>query len=132
LAALPIYAVFFALGGNYLVGALATFLFGLGVWASGKTGKSLGVADHGGIVIDEIAAFLLVLCFVPGGTYKLWWIAVAFATFRVFDIVKPWPIGLADRKIKGGVGVMFDDFLAALLTIVFMLTLQAVLMKPVG
>jgi phosphatidylglycerophosphatase A len=48
----------------------------------------------------------------------------------VFDIVKPWPIGLADRKIKGGFGVMFDDLLAALLTIVFILTLRALTINP--
>jgi phosphatidylglycerophosphatase A len=46
--------------------------------------------------------------------------------FRVFDITKPWPIGVADRTIKGGFGVMFDDLLAALLTIVFLLTIRAI------
>jgi phosphatidylglycerophosphatase A len=131
-AALPIYAVFYSVGGNYLTFALAVILFGLGIWASGRAGKSLGVADHGGIVIDEIAAFLLVLCFVPGGDHKFLWIAAAFTAFRVFDIVKPWPIGVADRKIKGGFGVMFDDLLAGLLTIVFILTIQAMMLTPVG
>ena len=105
---------------------MVTVLFVLGVWASAKTGKALGVSDHGGIVIDEIAAFLLVLAFVPSGPSTYLWVATAFVVFRVFDITKPWPIGLADRTIKGGFGVMFDDLLAALATIFFVLTIRAV------
>jgi phosphatidylglycerophosphatase A len=130
LLALPIYLASHALGGVYVVTVLVVVLFGLGVWASAKAGKSLGVADHGGIVIDEIAAFVLVMAFVPSGAHFWLWTLVAFAAFRVFDIVKPWPIGLADRKIKGGFGVMFDDLLAALLTIVFILTLRALTINP--
>jgi phosphatidylglycerophosphatase A len=52
----------------------------------------------------------------------------AFVAFRVFDITKPWPIGVADRSIKGGFGIMFDDLLAALLSIVFLLTIRAISM----
>jgi phosphatidylglycerophosphatase A len=86
----------------------ATFL--LGVWACGRTGRALGAADHGGMVWDEIVAFALVLMFSPTG----WpWIALAFALFRLFDILKPWPIRLADTHLKNGFGVMFDDLLAA-------------------
>lgn len=86
----------------------AAFL--LGVWACGRTGRALGVADHGGMVWDEIVAFALVLLFSPPG----WrWIALAFALFRLFDILKPWPIRYADQRLKNGFGVMFDDLLAA-------------------
>lgn len=86
----------------------ATFL--LGVWACGRTGRALGVADHGGMVWDEIVAFALVLLFSPPG----WrWIGLAFALFRLFDILKPWPIRYADQRLKNGFGVMFDDLLAA-------------------
>ena len=62
------------------------------------------------IVIDEIAAFVLLLQFTPHTVVMQ---ALAFALFRVFDIVKPPPIRQADRAIKGGFGVMFDDLLAA-------------------
>src|SRR5512143_738786 len=87
---------------------IAAFL--LGVWACGRTGRALGVADHGGMVWDESAAFALVLLFTPAG----WaWAALAFALFRLFDILKPWPIRSADRRMKNGFGVMFDDLLAA-------------------
>lgn len=91
-----------------LVLLLASFL--LGVWACGKSGRALGVADHGGMVWDEIVAFALVLLFTPPGWL---WAGLAFLLFRFFDIIKPWPIRLADRRLKNGFGVMFDDLLAA-------------------
>ena len=93
---------------NQLILLLAGFL--LGVWACGKTGRALGVADHGGMVWDEIVAFALVLLFTPPGWM---WAGIAFLLFRFFDIMKPWPIRLADRRLKNGFGVMFDDLLAA-------------------
>lgn len=99
-------------------------LFAIGIWASSVTSRNLGVADHGGIVIDEIVAFLLVLMLTPN-TFA-WWIA-AFIIFRAFDIVKPWPISVADKHIKGGFGVMFDDLLAAAYSIVVILLLQSML-----
>jgi phosphatidylglycerophosphatase A len=91
------------------LGALAA-LFVLGIWACGRTGRALGVADHGGMVWDETVAFLLVLFFTPA---SLVWQAWAFLLFRLFDILKPPPIRYFDRKWKTGFGVMFDDLLAA-------------------
>jgi phosphatidylglycerophosphatase A len=113
LAALPLFALLHGFGAPVLAGA-AALLFALGVWAAARTGRALGVADHGSIVIDEIAAFLLVLAFVPPAAP--WWLA-AFVAFRAFDIVKPWPIRQAERAVGGGLGVMFDDTLAALYAI---------------
>jgi phosphatidylglycerophosphatase A len=82
----------------------------VGVWICARTGRDLGVHDHGGIVWDEIAAFLLVLPFAPPS----WWgYALAFALFRLFDIWKPFPIAWCDARLPGGFGVMFDDVLAA-------------------
>ena len=84
--------------------------FAIGVWVCDKTGKTLGAPDHGGMVWDEIVAFLLVLFFTPPG----WeWSLLAFALFRFFDIVKPPPIRYFDSQWHGGLGVMFDDLLAA-------------------
>lgn len=93
---------------NQLVLLIASFL--LGIWACGRSGRALGVADHGGMVWDEIVAFALVLLFTPPGWV---WTGIAFLLFRFFDILKPWPIRLADRRLKNGFGVMFDDLLAA-------------------
>lgn len=93
---------------NQLILIAATFL--LGIWACARTGRALGVADHGGMVWDEIVAFALVLLFTPPGWL---WMLAAFALFRLFDIVKPWPIRFFDIRLKNGFGVMFDDLLAA-------------------
>lgn len=104
---------------NQIALLVAAFLFG--VWACARAGRALGVADHGGIVWDEIVAFALVLVFTPPGWL---WIAVAFALFRVFDILKPWPIRSADARLKNGFGVMFDDLLAAIYAIAALKGLQ--------
>lgn len=104
---------------NQIALLVAAFLFG--VWVCARAGRALGVADHGGIVWDEIVAFALVLVFTPPGWL---WIGVAFALFRVFDILKPWPIRSADARLKNGFGVMFDDLLAALYAIAALKGLQ--------
>lgn len=121
IAALPIYLLCHQLGGWAAVAAAGVLIFIIGIWASSVTGRALGVADHGGIVVDEVAAFLLVLSAAP---FMWQWVAVAFLLFRVFDITKPWPINAADRRIKGGFGVMFDDLLAAVYSILCLLLLQ--------
>lgn len=84
--------------------------YAAGVQICEKTSRSLGVEDHGGIVWDEIVAFMLVLFFTPEGIY---WQIFAFFLFRFFDIVKPQPIKYFDQNLHGGHGVMFDDILAA-------------------
>ena len=103
---------------------LLAIMFAVGVWACHKTGHALGVPDHGGMVWDEIVAFLLVLFFTPDSVY---WQACAFLLFRLFDILKPPPIRYFDQTLKGGFGVMLDDLLAAAYTLlvlaVFKLTL---------
>ncbi len=94
--------------------AAIAFAFAVGAWAAQVTGRHLGVADHGSIVIDEVAAFLLVLFFVGVEPAR---IAAAFVLFRLFDITKPPPIRQIDEALKNGVGVMADDVLAALYTL---------------
>ena len=76
----------------------------------GASARRLGVHDHGGIVLDEIVAMLLVLSVTPRSPG---WTLLAFGLFRLFDIVKPWPIREADHRIPGGPGIMLDDVLAA-------------------
>ena len=79
------------------------------------TGRDLGAPDHGAIVWDEVVAFLLVLYFVGDSWAR---IAIAFVLFRLFDIVKPPPIRQLDAAMKNGFGVMLDDLLAAVYTLV--------------
>ena len=93
---------------------LIAALFVLGIWICGKTGKDLGIHDHSGIVWDEIVAFLLVLYFTPD---TLLWQAFAFLLFRIFDVLKPPPIGYFDKTVRGGFGVMLDDLIAACYTL---------------
>lgn len=98
--------------------------FAFGVWVCDITGKALGVADYGGIVWDEIVAFILVLFFTPEG---LAWQILAFSLFRFFDIVKPEPIRHFDKTWHGGLGVMFDDILAACYTLLCLAVIKSIL-----
>ncbi len=93
----------------YLIFLVITFL--LGIYFCGRSAELLGVHDHGGIVWDEMVGFWLTMLFAPPGWY---WIVAGFVLFRVFDIVKPWPIRWVDQKVHGGFGIMFDDILAGL------------------
>lgn len=121
LAALPLYALLIQWLTPQSIGWLCIPVFLIGWWASEITGKDLGVHDFGGIVIDEIVAMWLVLLFVPVSIAG--W-AVAFALFRLFDIVKPWPICWFDLRVPGGLGVMLDDILAAGYSILVLLLIQ--------
>ena len=99
-----------------LVAFMAIPAFFLGVWACTVTGRDLGVEDHGGMVIDEIVAFMpLCALSMPGflATGNPLLLVVAFALFRLFDIVKPPPAGFIDRQWHHGFGVMADDLVAA-------------------
>jgi phosphatidylglycerophosphatase A len=116
LVALPLYHWLLAWGLSAgMIALLCLPLFVFGIWVCDKSCRSLGVHDHGGIVWDEIVAMLLVLTAVPVSLTA--WI-VAFALFRLFDIVKPWPIRWLDAKVHGGFGVMLDDLVAALFAMV--------------
>lgn len=92
-----------------LVLALA---FAVGVWACGRAGRAIGVSDHGALVWDEYVGQWLAWLPVLAASWP--WVAAGFVLFRIFDIFKPWPIGWADRRCKGGFGVMLDDILAGL------------------
>jgi len=88
-----------------------TILFFVGCWASGQTAEALNVHDHPGIVIDEIVGYLITMIFVP---FTWHWVILGFLLFRLFDIWKPWPISIVDKQVKGGLGIMLDDVLAAI------------------
>lgn len=93
----------------------------VGIPICGISAQRLGVHDYGGIVWDEVAGYLITIAPIwaapaagyPGSPFALWLdLAIAFAVFRFFDIVKPPPIRLIDKKVEGGLGIMLDDILA--------------------
>ena len=88
--------------------------FAVGVWLCGKTAKDIGVHDHGGIVWDEFVGYWITMFLAPPGWL---WILIGFVLFRIFDIVKPWPIRWLDKNVSGGFGVMIDDVLAGLMAL---------------
>jgi len=85
-------------------------LFAFGVWCCDVCARELGVHDHPGIVWDEVVGYLLVMVAVPR---TLMFVVAGFILFRIFDILKPWPIRWVDKRIHGGIGIMLDDVLAA-------------------
>ena len=110
LAAIPLYLLMQPLsGGLYLL--LTASLFLLGIWLCGRTSRDLDLQDPAGIVWDEWVGLLVTLWLAPAG---LSWLCAGFLLFRFFDVLKPWPIGWLDRRVKGGVGIMLDDLVAGI------------------
>ena len=97
----------------YLAVLVVTSL--VGIYLCGKTSKDLGVHDHSGIVWDEFVGFWITMFLAPAGWF---YIVLGFALFRLFDILKPWPISWVDKHVHGGFGIMFDDILAGLMSFV--------------
>ena len=91
---------------------VTAFVIGVGIRICGRTARDLDVHDHPGIVLDEIAGFLVTMTALP---FEWPWIVAGFIAFRVFDIAKPWPVSLADRRVGGGLGIMLDDVIAGTL-----------------
>jgi phosphatidylglycerophosphatase A len=85
-----------------------------GIYICGKAASDVGVHDHGAIVWDEFAGFFITMFMIPV-TWQS--VLVGLILFRLFDIAKPWPISIADKKLTGGFGIMFDDVLAGLLAL---------------
>lgn len=115
LAALPIAFVLSLLGlTGWWLALVCVGLFVWGIQICSHAERTLGIQDYGGIVWDEIVAMLFILAFVPFKWH--WWLA-AFALFRLFDALKPWPIKWFDARVHGGFGIMLDDIIAAFMTL---------------
>ncbi len=110
LAAVPVYWLIQDLNWPlYLSWLLVTFALGV-LWCD-RSSKALGVHDHGGIVWDEFVGYWITMFMAPAGWL---WIIIGFVLFRLFDIVKPWPIRWLDQKVHGGFGIMLDDLVAGI------------------
>lgn len=102
--------------------ALVTLVATLaGVWICGSSARRLGVHDHPAIVWDEVTGMMIVVLAAPA-TWR--GALAAFALFRLFDVWKPWPIRELDHGIHGGVGIMLDDVVAALMAAGVLLTFR--------
>jgi phosphatidylglycerophosphatase A len=121
LAALPFAWVIAASFGSTGLVIAAALVFAAGCWAAGVICRSAAAQDPGAIVIDEVAAQLLVLAVTPPDLLAY---AAGFVLFRIADIVKPWPVDWVDRAVHGGIGVMLDDVLAAVYAVLALLLLM--------
>lgn len=81
------------------------------IWISGKAEQLFNKKDPPFVVIDEIAGYLVTMAtFHPDRLYLI----CGFILFRIMDIIKPYPAGLINRKIKGGAGIVLDDVVAGI------------------
>jgi phosphatidylglycerophosphatase A len=108
LAAIPLYLAAATLPVPAYA-AVTALMFAAGIWICGRCERTLQVEDHSGIVWDEFVGFFITMTAMP-----LNWPTVlcGFALFRLFDVLKPWPIRHLERNLHGGLGVMMDDVLA--------------------
>lgn len=108
LAALPILLAmsFFSLE-VFIFITVVSFL--VGIYLCGKTARDLKMHDHGSIVWDEVAGMMVTFIAIPLNPLSL---LLGFLLFRFFDILKPWPISVFDRRVHGGFGIMIDDIVA--------------------
>ncbi|MDR6984553.1 phosphatidylglycerophosphatase A [Rheinheimera pacifica] len=126
LAAVPLVILLLWAGNIYLL----TFVIAgsvLGVYICGQTARDIGEHDHGAIVWDEIIGYGITMLWAP-----LHWqtLLLGFVLFRLFDIVKPWPISWCDKNVHHGTGIMLDDIVAG---IAALLSLQLLLpFLPLG
>jgi phosphatidylglycerophosphatase A len=110
IAALPFAYVIQTVWGNSALLLASIIAFFAGWWASHVYLRYTDASDPKEIVIDEVAGQWFLLSFL----YATWTsYIIGLALFRFFDIVKPWPVSWSDRVVKGGLGVMLDDILAA-------------------
>jgi phosphatidylglycerophosphatase A len=114
-AALPFGVLLVARGWQALVaGAIVATI--VGVWACGKHASKLGVTDPSECVLDEVAgqwiALMPIALYARSFDWQLY--AVAFFLFRLFDVLKFWPLSAAE-DLPGGYGVMADDVIAGMI-----------------
>ena len=112
-----------AVPAGYLTAAVVLLLTPIGVFLCGRASEKLGVHDHGGIVFDEIVGVLIPFILIPVTPLNLLW---GFLAFRVFDVIKPWPISWLDRHVSGGLGIMVDDLLAGIFALAALLILSGI------
>ena len=105
--------------------AVVLAVIALGVWICGESARRLGKHDDQRIVLDEIAGVLLTSLAVAEKSVVAF--VLVFVFFRIFDIWKPWPIRDVDHSLKGGLGIMLDDLIAAVYAAACVVTIRVLL-----
>ena len=121
LAAVPLVALLLWVGDIWLLLFAVLAAVG-GIYICGRTADDIKVHDHSAIVWDELAGYAITMLWAP-----LHWqsLLLGFVLFRLFDILKPWPISFLDKNIHGGLGIMLDDIAAGVFALI---SLQLLLM----
>ncbi len=103
---------------GWLAYGIITLLFlAIGIPICDQAARQLGRDDPPSVVWDEIVGYLITMIAVPPSLIT---IVAGFVAFRVFDILKPWPIGWLDRELPGGLGIMLDDVAAGVMALAVM------------
>jgi len=111
LAAIPLYLLLQELSLlTYLTVIVAAFI--VGIWFCQQAVNWLQQEDPSAVVWDEFVGYWVTMIAAPAGWH---WILVGFVLFRLFDILKPWPISWCDKNLHGGFGIMLDDVLAGVM-----------------
>ena len=122
LVAVPIYYFLSAIPSPIPEITLVGFFF-LSVWISENAERFFGKKDDQRIVIDEIMGYLVTMLWVPQSTH---FVVMGFLLFRVFDILKPFPIRGLEKKLKGGYGVVLDDVMAGVYANIILQLIQLI------
>jgi len=109
LIALPVAWAISNLFGILVFLIIIGILFCIGIWAANRCIKYFGHKDPSYVVVEVGVGQFFTLVFIPP---DLIFYTIGFILFRIFDILKPWPINWADRDLNSGFGIMFDDVLA--------------------
>jgi phosphatidylglycerophosphatase A len=108
LVAIPLLIAMSYLNDYWFI-SITVLSFILGIKICQKASDAMGMHDHGSIVWDEIAGMFVTFLFIPISITTL---VAGFLLFRLFDILKPWPIRVFDKNVHGGFGIMIDDIVA--------------------
>lgn len=110
LLALPIHYLIVQLPMQGYVAALGIIII-IAVVSAGSAEKIIDKPDPGIVVIDEVAGMLIAMIALPA--HPLAWL-LAFILFRIFDILKPFPVNFFDQRFHGGLGIVLDDLMAGI------------------
>jgi phosphatidylglycerophosphatase A len=111
IAAIPLVVALNHLGPFWIMGFVILFL-PVAVWACSVYQKNVGTEDPQAVVIDEVIGFAITMTWLPA-TWQAY--VLGFILFRLLEITKPGPIGVLDKRVKGGLGIMLDDIAAGII-----------------